>query len=216
MELRVRGDRAVLARGDAEAGHELAPEQLPLGADLAAALHEWARVAAAMRKAATGQSAALSDPAEDAVGVVSRRGRQLAGRVATEMRMTVRYRDPVTEIATVVVPSPDDGRRRGPRHARGYHTGLFRRSPGEPTPWLTGLTVSGLIGIVTLVAMLGLISTLERATEGWIAFLAGLVVSGGLLPSLWIGRRVPILRWVCFGAAAGLALSWVGALVLLL
>ncbi|MPY77193.1 MAG: DUF2537 domain-containing protein [Actinophytocola sp.] len=216
MELRVRGDRAVLTRGDSGTAREIAPEQLPLGPDLAAALHEWARVAAAMRKAATGQSAALSEPGQDAVGVVSRRGRQLAGRVATEMRMTVHYRDPVTELATVVVPSPDDGRRRGPRHARGYDRGLFQRSAGEPTPWATGLTVSALLAIVVAVAMIGLISTLERATQGWIAFLAAAVVSGGLLPSLWLGRRVPIVRWVCFGAAAGLAVSWVGALFVLL
>ncbi|MPY96489.1 MAG: DUF2537 domain-containing protein [Actinophytocola sp.] len=216
MELRVRGDRAVLARSGSDAGHELAPEQLPLGPDLAAALHEWARVAAAMRKAATGQSAALSDPGQDAVGVVSRRGRQLAGRVATEMHMTVQYRDPVTDMATVVVPSPDDGRRRGPRHARGYDQGLFQRSPGEPTPWATGLAVSALMTVVVAVGMLGLVSTLERATQGWIAFAAAVVVSGGLLPSLWLGRRVPIVRWVCFGAAVGLAVSWIGALVLLL
>lgn len=215
MELRVRGDRAVLARGDTDAGDELAPEQLPLGADLAAALHEWARVAAAMRKAATGEGAGLSGAGDDAVGVVSRRGRQLAGRVATEMRMTVHYLDPVTEVATVVVPSPDEGRRRGPRHARGYDTGLFRRTPGEPTPWGLGLTASGIVGVVSLVAMLGLISTLDRAMQGWVALLGALVVTGGLLPSLWIGRRVPIMRWVCYGAAAGLALSWIGAVFLL-
>ncbi|MGH3451801.1 MAG: DUF2537 domain-containing protein [Haloechinothrix sp.] len=216
MELRVQGDRAVLADRDDPDEQATEPEQLPLGPDLAAALHEWARVASAVRLASLGQSAALDEQGEDAVGVVSRRGRQLAGRVASQMRMPVHYVDPVTEASTVVVPDPHSAGSRGPRHARPDGTTLFRRTPGEPMPWGTGLTVSAFFLAVVLVGMLALSATLARETNGWITVLAAMLVSGGMAPSLWLGRGVPILRWVCFGAAAGLAASWVGLLFVLI
>lgn len=227
MELRIRGDRAVLT--DVAADRDVAPETLPLDADLAAALHEWARVAAAVRRAAAGGASTLPEPGEDTVGVVSRRGHQLAGRVATEMRMPVHYVDPVTDVATVVAPSLDTPRpspsprpsapapSSGPRHAApGGSPRVFRRTPGEPTPWATGLTVAAFIAAVVLIGMLALMSTLAEATTGWLALAAAVVVTAGLAPSLWLGRRVPILRWVCFGAVAGLAASWVGLLFVLL
>lgn len=210
MELRVRGDRAVLT----ERGADAEPESLPLGADLAAALHEWARVAAVVRKASAGGPAAIAEPGEDTVGVVSRRGHQLAGRVATEMRTPVQYVDPVTEIATVVVPNPA-ATTSGPRHAAPGGSGLFRRTPGEPTPWATGLTVSVFLAAVVLVGMIALMSTLAESTTAWLAVGAVIVVTVGLAPSLWMGRRVPILRWACLGAAAGIAASWVAMVFLL-
>ncbi|MQA61854.1 MAG: DUF2537 domain-containing protein [Actinophytocola sp.] len=213
MELRVRGDRAVLT---SEETNEVAPENLPLGADLAAALHEWARVAAAMRRASMGQRSGLTEPGEDVVGVVSRRGHQLARRVASEMRIPVHYRDPVTEIATVVVPNAEASQPRGPRHASPHGTRLFRRTPGEPTPWGTGLTVSVFFAAVVFVGLLALTSTLARGVNGWVAVAAAIAISGGMAPSLWLGRHVPILRWVCLGAAAGLVASWVGLLFVLL
>lgn len=216
VELRVRGDRAVLCDPDRAGGEEVEPESLPLGPDLAAALHEWARVAAALRRAAIGESATLREPGEDAVGVVSRRGHQLAGRVASEMRMPVHYLDPVTDEATVVVPNPEAFATRGPRHASPHGTRLFRRTPGEPTPWATGVTVSAFIAATVLVGMLAVMNALARETNGWLATAATLLISGGLAPSLWLGRVVPILRWVCFGAAVGLVASWAGLLIILL
>lgn len=216
MELRVQGDRVVLADRDAPGGPTVPLERMPLGPDLTAALREWARVAAAVRKAAQGQSPALAEQGEDAVGVVSRRGRQLAGRVASEMRATVHYVDPVTDVAVVVVPEPVSARRRGPRHARPDGSALFRRTPGEPVPWASGLTVSAFVLAVVFVGMLALVSTLATETHGWLAVLASILVTGGMAPSLWLGRNVPILRWVCLGAAAGLGLSWVGLLFVLL
>lgn len=215
VELRVQGDRAVLTDRDAPDLPAVAPERLPLGPDLTAALHEWARVASAVRKASLGQSAALAEQDEDAVGVVSRRGRQLAGRIASEMRTSVHYVDPVTEVATVVVPEPMSAVRRGPRHARPDGSALFRRTPGEPVPWGPGLTISAFMLAVVFVGMLALSSTLARETNAWLAVLASLLVTGGMAPSLWLGRGVPIMRWVCLGAAAGLALSWVGLLFVL-
>lgn len=214
LQLRVDGERAVLS-GE----QELAPETLPLGADLAAALHEWARVAAAVRKAAAGGgSPDIADPGDATVGVISRRGHQLAGRVATEMHVPVHYVDPVTDIATVVVPH-SSGRTGGahrPRRASRAGGGLFRSTPGEPTPWGTGLTVSAFLAAVVLVGMLALMDTLAENTTGWLALAAVLVVTVGMAPSLWLGRRIPIVRWACLGAAVGLAASWLGLLFVLL
>ncbi|MBN6034871.1 DUF2537 domain-containing protein [Amycolatopsis sp. 195334CR] len=182
MELRVRGERAVL-------GEEVDPHNVAIGADLADALHEWARVAAAVRRA---------NGDREAAAVVSQRGRQLAGRVAEVMGTTVYYVDPVTDAGSVI-PPPDALVRKPVR-------------PEEPTPWATGLTVAAFVGVVVFVAMLALARTLAAETSGLLAFVAAVLVSAGLAPSLWLGRKLPILRWVVLGAAAGIAFSWIGVL----
>ncbi|SFW62168.1 DUF2537 domain-containing protein [Amycolatopsis australiensis] len=201
MELRIRGERAVLAGPGGEHAREVDPHKLAIGADLAQALHEWARVASAV---AAGSGA-------EAGAVVSQRGRQLAGRLAAVMGTTVRFVDPVTGADTVVEPPPRAGE---PGHR-------FVRAvlgppgpPGEPTPWLTGLTVSAFIAAVVVVAMLALATTLARETSGWLALVASVVVTAGITPSLWLIRRTPILRWAAYGAAAGVVIAWVGVLVI--
>lgn len=216
VELRVRGERAVLYDYERTADEEVEPQALPLGADLAAALHEWARVAATVLKSSHGGAAVLGDPGEDAVGVVSRRGHQLAGRVASELRIPVRYLDPISGETSIVVPNPAAFMSKGPRHASPHGTRLFRRTPGEPTPWATGLTVSAFIAATVLLGMLSVSYALARETSGWLAAAATVLISGGLAPSLWLGRAVPVLRWVCLGAAVGLIASWAGLLFVLL
>lgn len=96
MELRIRGERAVLAGPGGEHAREVDPRRLAIGADLAQALHEWARVASAVSR--TGPDA------EVAGSVVSQRGRQLAGRLAAVMGTPVRFVDPVSGVETVVDP----------------------------------------------------------------------------------------------------------------
>ncbi|MBY8853751.1 hypothetical protein K7G98_38185, partial [Saccharothrix sp. MB29] len=75
---------------------------LPLGAGLAEALHEWAKVADAVSR--------TDSPSEGvAEALVTRRGRQLAGRLAADMGSPVRYTDPVTgDVVTVDVPAAED------------------------------------------------------------------------------------------------------------
>lgn len=192
MELRIRGEQAVLAGPGGEHAREVDPRRLAIGAELAQALHEWARVASAV---------ARSDSDVDVAGsVVSQRGRQLAARLAAVMGTEVRFVDPVTGVETVVEPP-----RRPDQPARA-------RTREEPTPWLTGLTVSVFAAAVMVVAMLALATTLARETSGWLALIAALVVTGGVAPSLWLGRKVPILRWAVYGAGGGLALAWIGVL----
>lgn len=210
MELRLRGDRPVLAEGDEAA--DRAPESVPLDAELSTALNEWARVAAAVSRAAKGESPNLGEPSEEAVAVVSRRGHQLAGRIASQMRQPVFYRDPVTEVTTVVVPAGDVTRPRRGRHAGGP----FSEAAGEPTPWGTGLAVAGVFALMVFFGLLALVATLAAETSGWIALGATVIFSVGIMPSLWIGRKVPVVRWLCYGTAAGLVLTWVGLLFVLL
>jgi hypothetical protein len=201
MELRIRGERAVLAGPGGEHAREVDPHKLAIGADLAQALHEWARVA----------SAVSAESGVEAGAVVSQRGRQLAGRLAAVMGTSVRFVDPVTGDETVVEPPP--------RTAEPGHR--FVRSvlgppgpPGEPTPWLTGLTVSAFIAAVVVVAILALASTLARETSGWLALVGTVIVTAGITPSLWLIRRTPILRWAAYGAAGGVVIAWAGVLVI--
>jgi hypothetical protein len=200
MELRIRGERAVLAGPGGDQAREVDPYKLAIGSDLAQALHEWARVAAAV----------ATEPGGEAAAVVSQRGRQLAGRLASVMGTPVRFVDPVTGADTVVEPSP-----RTETGQRFVRTVLGPPGPpGEPTPWLTGLTVSVFIAAVVVVAMLALASTLARETSSWVALGASVVVTAGITPSLWLIRRTPILRWAAYGAAGGVLVAWVGVLVI--
>lgn len=202
MELRIRGERAVLkGHGDAYT-REIDPHSLALGVELAEALHEWARVAAAVRRAAD-----KGEPGE-AAAVVSRRGQQLAARVATVMGTPVHYVDPVTDVVAVVPPlAPEEA---APTLARRLFGGA--EIGNEPTPWGTGLLVAAFVATVVVTAMLALAVALAAETAGWVVLLASIVVTAGLAPSLWLARRLPIVRWIALGAAAGCVLAWFGVL----
>jgi hypothetical protein len=182
IQLRANGDRAVLVDGEAVSE----PGRLPLGVELTDALHEWAKVAAAVSRA---------EPGTAAGAVVSRRGLQLAGRVATSLGVAVRYVDPLSGDESVVepvrLPKPP------PRPPL----------PPEPTPWLTGLTVAGAGLAVTVLTVVTLAATLAE-TYSLLALASNVVVTAGLLPSLWLIHRQPIWRWVAYGVAVGLAIGW--------
>lgn len=192
VELRTNGERAELVGPDDQV---IDPEILDVPAELTTALDEWAHVVAAMQRA---------DAPEDASAavLVSRRGRQLADRLAAVLETTVRYHDPLTgEVLFVdaVTPEPAKAEPRKP----------------EPIPWLTGLTVTVLLAVVTLSAVLTLVITL-RETSAFLAIGANVVVTAGLAPSVWLARRVLIWRWVALGVASGLALGWIALLFVLL
>lgn len=206
MELRVRGERAVLKGHGGANRREIDPHALALGVELADALHEWARVAAAVRRADD-----HGEPGQAAM-VVSRRGRQLAARVAMVMGSAVHYVDPVTDEVLVVAPPPP--RQPEPTLA----SRLFGAPPeeGQATPWGTGLTVAGFVAAVVITAMLALATALAAEISGWLVVVAALVVTAGLAPSLWLARQQPIIRWVALGAASGVVLSWFGVLAIAL
>jgi hypothetical protein len=191
VQLRANGERAVLVgmdvTADGVAEREVDPRRLPLGIELTDALHEWARVASAVRRG-------TPDGNEAAGTVVTRRGLQLAARVAASMGTPVRYLDPLSGEESVVEP-PESARRARPVH------------PPEPVPWLTGLTVAAATLGLLLITMVTLASTLAE-TNVLLALGSNIVVTGGLLPSVWLVRRQPVWRWVALGVAVALVLGW--------
>lgn len=214
MQLRARDGRALVAgesgdvpaSGDdtAQAGVEVDPHSLALGADLADALHEWARVADAIhRNGQPGGSAAAR--------LISRRGRQLAARLAAEMGSPVSYADPLTgEVTEVDVPD-DAADERGSatqwwaeRHAR-------HRMVAEPPPWSTGLTVSGITAILIMIVVVTLSLALGAANR-WLPLIANVVIALGLAPSVWLARRALVWRWVAFGVVGGMVAAWIALL----
>ena len=85
----------------------------------------------------------------------------------------------------------------------------------EPTPWATGLTVSAATAGIVGIGLLSLSQGLARVGL-WPVMLANLLVAAGLTPSLWLARATPIWRWVAYGAAAGIPLTWIALLLTLL
>lgn len=77
----------------------------------------------------------------------------------------------------------------------------------EPTPWVTGLTVAAfaaaLIGAAVVVLGIGLVRVHPLLAAG-----LNLVAVGGLAPTVWGWRRVPVLRWLALGSGAGVAVAW--------
>lgn len=185
VELHVQNERAVVT---VDGGGELDPGRLPVSEELVAALHEWARVAVAV------ENAGHSNRARD---LVASRGEQLAKRLAGATGHRVTCVDPFTGSG----PRFGDAGRRG-----------SAESWQEPTPWATGITVSVLCCLLVLVGMVTLYTALAEASQ-WLALLADIVLTAGLVPSVLLVRRMPVWRWVAYGVTAGLALSWLGWLI---
>ncbi|MEU4763495.1 DUF2537 domain-containing protein [Actinosynnema sp. NPDC023794] len=201
MELRVQDGRAVLAGRDDAGEREVDPHSLPLGAGLADALHEWAKVADAVTRA---------DPPSDgaANALVTRRGRQLARRLAADMGTPVEYTDPVTgELVVVDVPSVEADE---PEEDEGVEAD--EPEPQEETPWGTGLTVSFIVAAVVTFTVYTLSVGLGETSQ-WLALLANVLVVGGITPSVWLARKVPVWRWVAYGVVAGVLAAWLSLLL---
>jgi len=133
---------------------------------------------------------------------VSRRGLQLATRLAATMGMPVGYEDPLTgEVSVIEPPAPDEDARPAPRPA-------WTPTPAaEPVPWLPGLTVSAFMFVLVLFAVLTLAVTLAT-TNPLLAVASNVVVTAGLGPSVWLVRHTPIWRWIAFGVAAAIGIAW--------
>lgn len=208
VELRIHGQRAALVRlGDSDTGHFAVgfvdPAAAGLGDELTAALHEWARVAAAFY----GGGRVVQDTT--IAGMVSRRGKQLATRVAETMGTPVRYHDPVAGAPVTVRPTTRWNA--GPAAESLIGTSDH---PVAAVPWLTGLTLALFSSVLLVVAMLALTTAIAENVAGWLALVAAVAVTAGLIPSLWLARGQPILRWVALGVAVGLVCSWIGTAVL--
>lgn len=84
---------------------------------------------------------------------------------------------------------------------------------GEPTPYGTGLTVAAFTAAVTAAAIvvlsLGMIRVHPLVSIG-----LNLVAVGGLAPTLWGWRHIPVRRWFVLGAAVGVGIGWTALLAL--
>jgi hypothetical protein len=198
-ELHARSGRAVLVGTSEREAGEVDPARLELPNTLVEALHEWAHVVDTVTRNGNSTSEANAE-------VVSQRGHQLAIRLAVETGGEVGYVDPLSgEVNRVGRQRPNRSaspaaRRRG-----------IRRRPG-PTPWATGLTVSAIIGAIVVIALV--VVTLGLAEVNvLLAAAVNLAVVAGLAPSIWLGRRVLVWRWVAFGTAGGIVLAWIALLL---
>lgn len=87
------------------------------------------------------------------------------------------------------------------------------RAGQEPTPWATGIALAVFSALIVGVAVWVLSAGL--ADRPVIAVLVNLLVAAGLTPAIWLSRGLPVLRWIAAGAAAGIVIGWVSAILLL-
>ena len=94
-------------------------------------------------------------------------------------------------------------------------TGDEHRATDErhATPWGTGLTVAAFVAAVTAVAIVVLSLGVSRV-HPLLAIGLNLVAVGGLAPTLWGWRTVPVLRWFVLGGGVGVAGAWLALLAI--
>lgn len=185
-ELLARTDGAVLRRTGTEGRPAVDPAALPLSEQLVHALQEWASAA---------RSVAELDPDSTDVTIANQRGKRLAARVASELGTEVDYVAPGSGEVSTIVSGP--------------------ASPDEPTPWVPGLVVSGVLG--TIVAVILVAVTLGLADVNVVlGVVVNLAVAAGFAPSVWLGRAVPVWRWVAWGTGGGVLAAWAALLLSLL
>lgn len=83
----------------------------------------------------------------------------------------------------------------------------------ESTPWGTGLTVAAFVAAVTAAAIVVLSLGVARV-HPLLAVGLNIVAVGGLAPTLWGWRTVPVLRWFVLGGTVGVAGAWLALLAL--
>jgi hypothetical protein len=77
----------------------------------------------------------------------------------------------------------------------------------EQTPWGTGLIVAGFVSAVVAVAIVVLSLGVARV-HPLLAIGLNLIAVGGLAPTLWGWRAIPVLRWFVLGGAVGVVGGW--------
>jgi len=80
--------------------------------------------------------------------------------------------------------------------------------PDDSTPWGTGLTVAAFVAAVTAAAIVVLTIGMNRVNP-LVSTVLNLIAVGGLAPTLWGWRRVPVRRWIVLGAGVGVAIGWI-------
>lgn len=85
----------------------------------------------------------------------------------------------------------------------------------DTTPWGTGLTVAAFVAAVVaaliVVLGIGLVGIHPLLAVG-----LNVVAVGGLAPTVWGWRRVPVRRWFVLGSGVGVAIGWTALLAVTL
>ncbi len=81
------------------------------------------------------------------------------------------------------------------------------------TPWGTGLTVAAFVAAVIGAAIVVLSIGLARL-HPLLAVGLNLVAVGGLAPTVWGWRKIPVWRWFVLGSGVGVAGAWLALLAL--
>lgn len=83
----------------------------------------------------------------------------------------------------------------------------------DSTPWGTGLTVAAFVAAVTAAAVVVLSLGVARV-HPLVAVGLNAIAVGGLAPTLWGWRGVPVLRWFVLGSGIGVAVAWLALLAI--
>jgi len=88
-------------------------------------------------------------------------------------------------------------------------------SDDQPTPWGTGLTVAAFTAAVigTAIVVLGIGMT---RVHPLVSIGLNLIAAGGLAPTLWGWRKIPVRRWFVLGTGVGVLIGWIGMLAVVL
>ncbi len=81
----------------------------------------------------------------------------------------------------------------------------------DSTPWGTGLSVAAFVAAVTAAAIVVLSLGLTRV-HPLVALGLNMVAVGGLAPTVWGWRKLPVWRWFVLGATVGVAAGWLAML----
>ncbi len=81
-----------------------------------------------------------------------------------------------------------------------------------PTPWMTGVVLSVLSGIFTILVMLSFYSVIASFNAG-VGVVVVLVAVAGVAPTVWVLRSRPVWRWACAGVAIGAAVGGIGVII---
>ena len=85
----------------------------------------------------------------------------------------------------------------------------------DSTPWALGLTVTAFVAAVIAATVVVLSLGLTRV-HPLLAVGLNLVAVGGLAPTVWGWRSLPVWRWFVLGAGVGVAGAWLALLALAL
>src|SRR3954452_6056402 len=83
----------------------------------------------------------------------------------------------------------------------------------DSTPWAMGLTVAAFVAAVTAAAIVVLSMGLTRV-HPLLAVGLNLVAVGGLAPTVWGWRNLPVWRWFVLGSGVGVGAAWLALLAM--